>query len=189
VRRALAPLAAVLLLGACGGFASAGEAQADTPATAANAAAAPARHFPTLAGRVVDEAGLLTADQARALADRAAALEQRTGDQLVIVTIGSLEGRTIEAYAREIGNRWGIGAVDKDNGVVLLVAPAERRTRISTGRGLAQVLTDAEARTIVDRDLVPHFRGGDWYGGLAAGVGAIADLLAARADVPRGRRQ
>jgi uncharacterized protein len=185
VRRAIAPVAAALLLGACGGLASTGEAQADVAVAAGNAAA-PARHFPTFTGRVVDEAGLLTPDQTSALADRAAALERRTGDQLVIVTVRSLEGRTIEDYAREIGSRWGIGAVDKDNGVVLLVATAERQTRIATGRGLTQILTDADARTIVDRDLVPHFRDGDWFGGLEAGVGAITDLLVARADMPRG---
>src|SRR5690606_32411841 len=83
--------------------------------------------FPALTGRVVDEAGLLTPAQERELEGRLAALESRTTDQLVVVTVRSLQGYEIEEYGYQLGRAWGIGQSAVDNGVLLIVAPNERQ--------------------------------------------------------------
>lgn len=151
------------------------------------AAPASAQTFPPLTGRVVDRADLLTPAEEAYLTERLAALEARTTDQLVIATVRSLEGRTVEAYATALANRWAIGRADKDNGVLLLVAPADGRVRIAVGYGLEQILTNARAQVIVDTDLVPQFARGRWYEGIRAGARAIIGLLVQNERVPRRR--
>jgi uncharacterized protein len=99
--------------------------------------------FPELTGRVVDEAGLLSAADSAALTASLADLEARTTDQLVIVTLKSLRGTTIEDYGYQLGRRWKIGQKDKDSGVLLIVAASERKVRIEVGYGLEGTLTDA----------------------------------------------
>lgn len=148
---------------------------------------AAAQAFPELTGRVVDQADLLPPQAEAELTERLAALERRTTDQLVIVTVDSLHGRAIAGYTRDLGNHWGIGTAEKDNGVILLVAPHERRVRIAVGYGLEHVLTDEEADEIVERDLLPCFREADWYGGIDAGSRSIAARLSADDAMTRGR--
>ena len=178
--------AGALLLAACE--------QAEAPAAAGLAQAyavatrtAPAP-YPALSGQVVDAANVLTGRQESSLARRLAALERVTADQVAIATVPSLQGRRIEDYSRDLANHWGLGQADRDDGVLLLLAPTERQTRIEVGRGLEHILTDADARNIVRRDLLPHFRRSDWFGGLEAGGRAIAELLESRASRERGRR-
>jgi uncharacterized protein len=153
------------------------------------AAPAAAQTLPPLTGRVVDMANLLSASQETALTRRLAALERRTGDQLVIVTTRSLGGRSIEEYGLWLGNGWHIGQRDKNNGVLLIVAPREGRTRIEVGSGLEAILTDARAQRIVDRDLLPHFSGQRWSAGIAAGTQAIVATLIEHEREPRGRQR
>jgi uncharacterized protein len=105
--------------------------------------------LPALTGRVVDNAQLLPAGEEARLTARLAALEKSTSDQLVVVTVPSLRGETIESYGLRLGNGWGIGQKGLDNGVLLIVAPAEKRARIEVGRGLEGLLTDAGAAAIL----------------------------------------
>lgn len=179
------------MLAACDGADQAPAAAArdalPVPLSAASPADRPA--FPALTGRVVDQADVLRPEDEARLAATIAALERRTTDQLVIVTVPSLGGRTIEDYSRTLGNHWRIGQADKDNGVLLVVAPQERQVRIAVGHGLEAILTNARASEIIDRDLLPAFRRSRWNEGISAGVDSIADTLLAHAHEPRlGRR-
>lgn len=144
-------------------------------------AAAPAARadpvFPALTGRVVDEADLLTAAQEAALAAKLAALEEKTTDQLVVVTLPSLQDQSIEEFGYRLGRHWGIGRQDRNNGVLLIVAPNERAVRIEVGYGLEGSLTDALTRVIIDTAILPRFRQGDMAGGIAAGVDDIIAVL------------
>ena len=136
-----------------------------------------AANFPALSGRVVDAAHILspvtTADLERRLAD----LEQKSGIQLVVATVPSLEGEEIEPYANELFRTWKLGETKKDNGVLLLVAPKERRVRIEVGYGLEGTLTDAVSSVIIANAIAPRFKGGDFNGGVTRGVDDIITAL------------
>ena len=134
---------------------------------------------------MVDDADLLPAELEQELSARSADLEDRTSDQLVIVTVPSLAGRSIEDFSRDLGNHWGIGQRGRDNGVLLVVAPRERRVRIAVGRGLEPILTNARASTIINRDILPMFRDGRFEQGIDAGAAAIIAVLIAQASEPR----
>mgnify|MGYP002777027209 CR=1 FL=1 len=131
---------------------------------------AAAQTFPKLTGRVVDQANLLDPAREAALSARLEALERKTGRQLVVATLGSLEGRPIEDYGYRLGREWGIGSAEKDDGVLLIVAPNERRVRIETGYGARVFLTDAMSSVIIRNAILPRFREGDFAGGIEAGV-------------------
>ncbi len=136
--------------------------------------------FPALTGRVVDGAGLLSATDRAALTSDLADLEAKTTDQLVVVTLPSLQGTTIEDYGYQLGRRWKIGQKDKDSGVLLIIAAAERKVRIEVGYGLEGTLTDAATKLIIESTILPAFRAGDFAVGIKSGAGQIAQLL--RAD-------
>jgi uncharacterized protein len=133
--------------------------------------------FPSLTGRVVDEAGLLDAAKRAEIEAKLAALEAKTTDQLVVVTVRSLQGRTIEEYGYRLGRSWGIGQKDKNNGVLLIVAPNERKVRIEVGYGLEGTLPDATASLIVQNSILPRFKANDYPGGIARGVDDIIKAL------------
>lgn len=130
-----------------------------------------------LAGRVTDAAQILTPEQEAGLSDRLAALERATTHQMVVATVPTLGGQDIAAYTTHLANRWGIGRRGHDDGVVLLVAPDERKVRIAVGRGLAAVLTDALCQQIIDERMLPRFRQGDVAGGIDAGLAALITRL------------
>lgn len=133
--------------------------------------------FPQLTGRVVDEAGILSAaDQAQLDADLKA-LEEKSSDQVVVVTVPSLQGYPIEEYGYKLGRHWGIGTAKLHNGVLLIVAPNERKVRIEVGRGLEPILTDALSKIIIENGIVPRFRAGDFPGGIKDGVRDITLVL------------
>ncbi|WP_448660175.1 TPM domain-containing protein [Sphingomonas sp. CJ99] len=129
--------------------------------------------LPPLSGWVVDEAELLDPEREASLTTGLAALEADGGHQLVVVTLASLAGRTIEEWGLRLGNGWGIGREDHDDGVLLIVAPNERRVRIEVGCGLERAMTDAEAKRIIDDAIVPAFDNGDYPAGILAGAAAI----------------
>jgi uncharacterized protein len=133
--------------------------------------------FPPLSGRVVDEAQVLSPDVERDLADKLEALETRTGHQLVVATVSSLQGYPIEDYGYRLGRTWGIGDKDKDDGAILLVAPNDRQVRIEVGYGLEPVLTDALSSVIIQSAILPKFRAGDISGGVVAGADAMIEQL------------
>ncbi|NJC06973.1 uncharacterized protein GGQ97_002766 [Sphingomonas kaistensis] len=140
-------------------------------------APATAQTFPKLSGRVVDAANLLDPAQEAALTQELSALDQQSGRQLVVATIPSLEGRTIEDYGYRLGREWGIGSAEEDDGVLLIVAPNERRVRIETGYGARVFLTDALSSVIIRNAITPRFKAGDFPGGIAAGVAAISEQM------------
>ena len=134
--------------------------------------------FPKLTGRVVDEARLLSEDDERELTTNLKALEDKNTDQVVVVTLPSLQGYSIEEYGRRLGNYWGVGTREKHNGVLVLVAPNEHKVRIEVGTGLEPVLTDSVAKKIIDENIVPRFREGNFPAGIRDGVNAILMVLA-----------
>ena len=136
-----------------------------------------AQDFPKLTGRVVDQANLLDPAQEAALTAKSDALEKRTGRQFVVATVSSLEGRPIEDYGYRLGREWGIGNEQKDDGVILLVAPNERKVRIETGYGARVFLTDAVSSIIIRNDILPRFKAGDIPGGIAAGSDRIVETM------------
>ena len=137
--------------------------------------------FPTLTGRVVDEAGLLGATDRASLSASIAAFEAKTGDQLVVVTLASLRGVSIEDYGYQLGRHWGIGRKDSNSGVLLIVAPNERATRIEVGYGLEGTLTDAASKLIIEAVILPRFRAGDYPDGIKRGVEQIIQILSSDA--------
>src|SRR5262245_30161167 len=138
--------------------------------------------FPTLTGRVVDEANILDAAQRAALTQKLADLEAKSTDQLVVVTLKSLQGTSIEDYGYQLGRHWQIGQKDKNNGVLLIVVPSERRVRIEVGYGLEGTLTDAVSRLIIENGNTPRFRDGEFVGGTPRGVDDIASVLGGDAE-------
>jgi len=134
-------------------------------------------NFPALTGRVVDGAKLLSAADEQALAADLEALEKKSSDQVVVVTIPSLQGYAIEDYGYQLGRHWGIGTKQLNNGVLLIVAPNERKVRIEVGRGLEPTLTDALSKIIIANAILPRFRAGDFAGGIKDGVRDITLAL------------
>jgi uncharacterized protein len=133
--------------------------------------------FPTLSGRVVDEANILDEATRASLTQKLADLETKTTDQLVVVTLKSLQGTSIEDFGYQLGRHWAIGQKDKNNGVLLIVVPSERKVRIEVGYGLEGTLTDAVTRLIIENAIVPRFRANDYPGGIARGVDDIISVL------------
>lgn len=148
-----------------------------------------ARPLPELTGRVVDTADLLPAPAEERLTRELQALEAETSDQLVIVTIPSLEGEPIESLGLRLGNGWGIGQAGLDNGVLLIIAPSERRARIEVGCGLEGLLTDERAQQIMANELIPRFRGQRFVDGISAGVTAISSVLRSNRRRPQPWRR
>ncbi|QWZ78041.1 MULTISPECIES: TPM domain-containing protein [unclassified Aeromonas] len=134
--------------------------------------------FPTLSGRVVDEASLMSRKQAHQLTQQLAAFEKRSGIQLVVVSVDSLDGETIEEYGYQLGRHWGIGQKDKNSGVLLLIAQDERKVRIEVGYGLEGALPDAIAANIIHGRILPAFKRGDMVAGIMAGSQSIMKALA-----------
>ncbi|MBA4804470.1 MAG: TPM domain-containing protein [Brevundimonas sp.] len=146
-------------------------------AMAGAAAAQSDPRFPPLTGRVVDEARLLSPAKEAELSARLERLEQDTTDQLVVVTVPDLQGYAIEDYGYRLGRAWGIGQAGEDNGVLLIVAPTERKVRIEVGYGLEPVLTDALSAMIIHEQILPAFRDGYFERGIEQGVSAIEAQL------------
>lgn len=134
-------------------------------------------NFPKLTGRVVDNAGLLTSSERQSLTEKLARHEQATTNQVVVVTVDSLDGYEIADYGYQLGRYWKIGQADKNNGVILLVAPNQRKVRIEVGYGLEGDLPDALAKQIVDFEIIPQFKKKHFGKGIIAGTEAILGVL------------
>jgi uncharacterized protein len=134
--------------------------------------------FPALSGRVVDAANLLSPEVEAQLSARLQALEATSSDQLVVATVPSLQGYEIEEYGYRLGRAWQIGQGERlNNGVILLVAPNERKVRIEVGYGLEGVLTDFLTGQVIRNDILPAFKAGDMQGGIVAGANGLIGLL------------
>lgn len=145
-------------------------------------AVALAQTFPALTGRVVDAANILRPEDRAALESKLNAHEERTTDQVVVATVPSLGGMEIEEYANRLYRHWQLGQREKDNGVLLLVAPRERRVRIEVGYGLEGALTDALSKIIITTAIAPRFQQNDFAGGINGGVDAILSILTGDAE-------
>lgn len=136
---------------------------------------------PPLNARVTDLAGMLNIGQKSTLENVLADYEKRTGNQIAILLVNTTEPEAIEQYSIRVADAWKLGRKGVDDGVILLVAKgnsaASGRLRIETGRGVQGVLTDAQSKRILQDVIAPHFRQGDFYGGLASGVSVITSLL------------
>jgi uncharacterized protein len=143
--------------------------------------------FPELTGRIVDSANLLSPEDRSAVEGELKALEEKSSDQLVVVTLPSLQGYEIEDYGYQLGRHWGIGQKDKNNGVLLIVAPNERKVRIEVGRGLEPVVTDLMSKIIIENAIVPEFRKGNFSAGIRAGVRDLKDTLLGDAEAVKER--
>lgn len=141
----------------------------------APAAAAPT--FPALTGRVVDGADILSPATEGQITQKLAALEAKTSRQLVVVTLPSLQGYEISDYGYQLGRHWGIGQKKLNNGVLFIIAPRERATRIEGGYGLEGIITDALSSVIIQSQVLPHFRKNDYDGGVVAGTDALIQQL------------
>jgi uncharacterized protein len=140
-------------------------------------ALASAPSFPRLSGRVVDDAHILDASTQAQLTSMLARHEQATGQQVVVVTLPSLQGYSIEDFGYQLGRNWGIGQKDKNTGALLIVAPKEHKVRIEVGYGLEGQLTDAMSRVIIERDILPEFKRGDFNAGVLAGTTTVLKVL------------
>ena len=138
--------------------------------------------FPALSSRVVDDADVLDASTRAALRAKLAAHEVGTSNQIVVATVKSLHGGSIEEYANRLFRHWRLGQRGKNNGVLLLHAPTERKIRIEVGYGLEGTLTDAIAKTIIQNSITPRFKANDFAGGMTRGVDDIIKVLSGNAE-------
>jgi len=145
--------------------------------------------FPALTGRVVDQADLLPPALEQRLAAASAALEREVGPQLVVATVATLEGQPIEIYSIGLARHWGIGHPERHDGILMLVAPNERKARIEVAGGLERRVTDPFAAKVMREQILPRFREGDMAGGIVAGSSAIAERLRSRQSEAEIARQ
>ena len=148
---------------------------------------ASAQTFPALSGRVVDAANLLSPVQKQQLEALSTDVGNVAQRQFVVATIPDLQGYPIEDYGYKLGRAWGIGQKDANNGIILIVAPNERKVRIEVGYGLEPIMTDALSQTIIDDQILPKFRAGDMAGGIMAGAQAIAEQMKAPPEAAEAR--
>ena len=142
-------------------FFSAGFVRAQSPA------------LPVLHSRVTDMTGTLSASEQQSIERLLAANEDSTSNQIAVLIIPTLDGGDLFDYAQGVAEKNTIGTKGHDNGVLLLIVLNDRRVRIQVGYGLEGALPDATSKSIIEDVITPRFRGGDYYGGIAAGVSAI----------------
>jgi uncharacterized protein len=136
-----------------------------------------APQFPPLSGRVVDQANILSPSTEAKLTDLLAEHERKTSNQVVVVTLASLQGYDIADYGVQLGRAWKLGQADRNNGAILIVAPKERLVRIEVGYGLEGALPDAKASGIIFQEIIPRFRSGDMEGGVVQGTLAVLGAI------------
>ena len=132
---------------------------------------------PPLTGRVVDQTATLSASDADALTQRLKDLETRKGSQVAVLIVPTTQPESIEQFSIRVAEAWKIGRKKIDDGALLVVAKNDRKLRIEVGYGLEGALPDVTARRIIDEIIVPHFRTGDFAGGISAGVDRIVRLI------------
>lgn len=137
---------------------------------------------PYLTGRVTDNAQILSENTRKTLGEALKTHELKTTNQVVVLTISSLEGESIEDFANKVFNEWKLGQKDKDNGILIVVVPAERKMRIEVGYGLEGILPDVSAGRIIRNIMTPRFREGDFDGGITDGVNNLIGILEGTAN-------
>ncbi len=132
---------------------------------------------PPLKAHVTDLTGTLTGTQQQDLDRRLREFESRKGSQIAVLMLPSTQPETIEEYSIRVAEAWKIGRAKIDDGVILVVAKNDRKLRVEVGRGLEGAIPDAVAKRVVSDVITPHFKTGDFYGGIAAGTGALMKLI------------
>src|SRR6516162_1794519 len=132
---------------------------------------------PQLTGRVVDQTGTLSAADIASLTQKLEDLETRKGSQLAVLIVPTTAPETIEQYSIRVAEAWKVGRKKIDDGAILVVAKNDRKLRIEVGYGLEGALTDVTARRIIDENIVPKFRNGDFAGGISLGVEWIIAVI------------
>lgn len=135
------------------------------------------------AGYISDNADLLMENDYSAVTSIIKELQEKTSAEIAVVTLNSLDNQKVEDVAVEIGRKFKVGAKDKNNGVVVLVAPNEKTARIEVGIGLENVISNQKAQTIMDDDMVPYFAKGYYSSGIYRGVASIANVIATSQNV------
>ncbi len=138
--------------------------------------------YPARSGRIVDGANLIAPEARQRIEAKLKAHEDKTSDQLVVATVPSLQDVAVEDFANGLFRFWKLGQAKTNNGVLLLVAPKERKVRIEVGYGLEGALTDALSKVIITTAVAPKFKAGDFAGGIEAGVDGILSILAGDAE-------
>lgn len=138
---------------------------------------ASAADIPFLTGRVTDNAQMLTTETHKLLTDSLKMHEIRTTNQVVVLTVPTLDGESIEDYANRVFNEWKLGQKEKNNGVLIIVVPNDRRMRIEVGYGLEYILTDLTANRIIQHIMTPKFKNGEYDGGITDGALAVISIL------------
>jgi len=133
--------------------------------------------IPSLSAPVTDTTGTLTSDQAAALEAKLRTFEQEKGSQVAVLIVPTTQPEVIEQYALRVAEAWKIGRERVDDGAILIVALEDRKLRIEVGYGLEGALTDATSNRIIDEDIVPAFRRGDYYGGIETGVDRMLRVI------------
>ena len=136
-----------------------------------------ALEVPKNTGYVNDLAGLISSATELKIENFLRGFEASDSTQLVVLTVDSLQGEALEEYSLKVAENWGIGQKGKDNGALLLIAKQERKIRIEVGYGLEGKLTDLLAGRIIDNDITPHFKAGDYEGGVVAGITGMAEAV------------
>jgi len=132
---------------------------------------------PPLQARITDLTGTLSASQIQNLDSRLRDFERAKGSQIAVLLLPTTQPETIEEYSIRVADAWKIGRAKTDDGVILVVAKDDRKLRIEVGRGLEGAIPDAVAKRIVSEVIAPHFKSGDFYGGIAAGTDALMKLI------------
>ena len=149
-----------------------------------------APNYPELTGRVVDQAGVFSADQNVILSNRLRDFETQSGHQMAVATVKSLEGNDIRAYGVELGRKWALGGKGKNDGVLILVAPTEHKVSIEVGYGLEGDLTDAISSVVISHAMVPKFKAGDYFGGVYAAIDDVQKVVGGQgAEVVQSAQQ
>ena len=125
---------------------------------------------PPLSGRVVDQTGTLSSGDVEKLTQKLRDFETRKGSQIAVLIVPTTQPETIEQFSIRVAEAWKIGRKKVDDGAILVVAKNDRHLRIEVGYGLEGSLTDATTRRIIDEDITPKFKSGDFAAGIAAGV-------------------
>lgn len=133
--------------------------------------------IPAYKGYVNDFAGMIPGKEEESLESLLVNYEKQTTNEIAVVTVESIGSESVEDYTMRLAEKWKVGKADKDNGVIILVAEEEKKIRIEVGYGLEPVLTDTKAKLIIDREMTPRFKQGNYADGVTAGASAVIAVL------------
>ncbi|RZK49853.1 MAG: TPM domain-containing protein [Pedobacter sp.] len=137
-----------------------------------------AQEFPANPQKLVsDFTNTLSPEQIAILERKLVAFDDSTSNQVAVVLVKSVGDYDINEYALELGRKWGVGSQGKNNGVILLVAVGDRKLSIQTGYGLEGALPDIYTKRIIENDIKPYFKEGDYFQGINAGTNSIISLI------------